>query len=156
MRSLKITHALAEDVSAIKELLAKCALPFEDLTAKHLRHFYICQDEDALIGVVGLEPRGDAALLRSLAVRENFRGSGLGLRLVARAEEHARSLGAESLYLLTTSAERFFTRCGYEVIARGAAPKRIQATEEFASICPSSSVCMVKRLRGQSAGNGDH
>ena len=127
-------------------MLAQCGLPFEDITPELLRHFFVAQDDGEVIGCVGLEPRGDAALLRSLAVATGYRGSGLGKRLVARVEEHAQALGVRSLFLLTIGAEGFFTRIGYVIVDRKDAQKPIQETEEFASLCPSSSICMVKRL----------
>ncbi|MBI2946009.1 MAG: GNAT family N-acetyltransferase [Verrucomicrobia bacterium] len=143
---MKLSSAKGTDERAIKQLLAQCELPFEDLAAEQLRHFFVGQDGERLLGVVGVEPCGDAALLRSLAVASDLRGQGLGRQLVLRAEEHARSAGAESLWLLTTGAEYFFALLGYEVTDRGAAPEGIQNTTQFASLCPSSSVCMLKRL----------
>jgi amino-acid N-acetyltransferase len=55
-------------------------------------------------------------------------------------------MGVETLLLLTTTAERFFARRGYAVGPRDAAPLEIRQTPEFAGLCPSSSVCMRKRL----------
>jgi amino-acid N-acetyltransferase len=50
------------------------------------------------------------------------------------------------LYLLTTTADAFFRRLGYEQTARELAPPAIKATREFSSLCPSSSIFMVKQL----------
>jgi len=55
-------------------------------------------------------------------------------------------LQVDWLYLLTTTAETFFVRCGYEVIDRAAVPEEIRATAEFRDLCPASSLCMKKRL----------
>jgi len=65
---------------------------------------------------------------------------------VAQAELFARSQGAEEIYLLTSTAERFFERLGYARVLREAAPVAIQQTQEFSALCPSSSALMVKRL----------
>ena len=97
-------------------------------------------------GVVGLEIYGKAALLRSLAVRADRRGQGIGSRLVECAESYARERGVTSLYLLTMTAEAFFRHRGYSPLARDKAPEAIRATTEFAGICPASSSFMVKRL----------
>lgn len=142
---MKIFPAKTTDEQAIKQLLADCDLPLGDLTSDHLRHFFVSRDGERLIGAAGLELCHEAALLRSVAVAGEFRSQGLGRQLVARAEEHARSHGVNSLWLLTTGVEHFFTRLGYEVTDRALAPKAIQITTEFTSLCPSSSVCMVKR-----------
>ena len=70
----------------------------------------------------------------------------MGSRLVAHAERHARDQGVQSLYLLTTTAEKFFLRRGYARIPREEAPAAIKGTKEFSGICPASSAFMVKQL----------
>jgi amino-acid N-acetyltransferase len=96
---------------------------------------------------VGVELFGDVALLRSLAVRVDARSSGMGTALVRHVENHAVSQGVRTLYLLTTTAEGFFTRLGYASVAREAAPPAIRSTREFAGICPASSAFMSKQLQ---------
>jgi amino-acid N-acetyltransferase len=132
--------------SAVKRLLTESGLPTSDLTRRHLTHFFGCGSDTELAGVVGLEPYGDVALLRSLAVAVPHRCAGLGTRLVAHAERHAQNQGVKSLYLLTTTAEAFFLRRGYARVPREEAPAAIKATREFAGICPVSSAFMVKYL----------
>jgi amino-acid N-acetyltransferase len=136
--------AQTTDLPAIRALLAASGLPGQDLTPAHLGSFWIEQDSAGLVGVVGLEPHGRVALVRSLAVRADERGRGLGGALLARAELQAGALGIEALYLLTTTAERFFAARGYTVIPRDAAPPSIRATAEFAELCPVRSVCLTK------------
>jgi len=70
----------------------------------------------------------------------------VGSGLVAHAERHAREQGVQSLYLLTTTAEKFFLRRGYTRIPREDAPAAIKSTKEFSGICPVSSSFMVKKL----------
>jgi amino-acid N-acetyltransferase len=143
---MNVAAARASDLTAIRELLAASGLPGEDLTPAHLDSFWVQRDATGLVGVVGIEVRGRAALLRSLAVRGDGRGHGLGAALVAHAESRAAALGADTVYLLTTTAERFFAARGYAVTPRAVAPPEIQATAEFAELCPSSSICMTKRV----------
>ena len=71
-----------------------------------------------------------------------------GKQLVAEAESYARERGVKALYLLTTTAERFFDRLGYSRIEREMVPESIKATREYAGICPASSAVMCKRLPG--------
>ena len=111
-----------------------------------MEHFFYCADADQLSGLVGIELRGKAALLRSLVVAENNRSSGMGAQLVEHAERHARAAGAEAMYLLTTTADRFFAKRGYKVVPRESAPPEIRNTREFADICPASSTFMTKPL----------
>jgi amino-acid N-acetyltransferase len=130
----------------VKRLLAESGLPTADITAQHLHHFFGCGSKGTLEGVVGLELCGDAALLRSLAVSAEQRGSGLGSGLVEHAEGYARGKGVKSIYLLTTTAEAFFRRRGYARIPREQAPAAIASTREFSGICPASSAFMFKQL----------
>jgi amino-acid N-acetyltransferase len=74
------------------------------------------------------------------------RTSGIGAALVAHVESHAWQQGVRSIYLLTTTAERFFEHVGYRRVERDEAPSSIRSTREFASICPASSAFMTKQL----------
>jgi amino-acid N-acetyltransferase len=128
-------------LAKVKRLLEQALLPTADLTDRHLEHFLACDE-----GVVGLEIYAPVALLRSLAVTPGSRTRGVGTALVAEAEQYARSQGVAEIYLLTTTAEPFFARVGYERIARDAAPAAIRETQEFSSLCPAGSAVMRKRL----------
>jgi amino-acid N-acetyltransferase len=50
------------------------------------------------------------------------------------------------VYLLTTTAERFFRTFGFERIERAAVPQSVQTSIEFTSACPSSATVMRKIL----------
>jgi amino-acid N-acetyltransferase len=50
------------------------------------------------------------------------------------------------VFLLTTTAEKFFPRFGFEQIAREDVPPSVQASVEFTSACPTSAIVMRKRL----------
>ena len=65
---------------------------------------------------------------------------------MAHAERVARQRGITALYLLTTTAEAFFTRRGYDRIGREAAPPMLRQTAEFAALCPASAACLTKAL----------
>jgi amino-acid N-acetyltransferase len=132
--------------AAVVALLDASDLPSADLTDAHMEHFFFCGPAAAPTALVGVEPCGASALLRSLVVRPEHRSAGLGAALVEHAEGYARAGGARALYLLTTTAEPFFARLGYTIVERARAPREIAATREFAGICPASSVFMAKRL----------
>ena len=130
----------------VQRLVAAAGLPTEDLADADLSYFFGYGSREKPIGVVGLEVFDGEALLRSLVVESSERGAGGGRMLVAAAEEHAHSQGVRSVYLLTTTAERFFERLGFRRVDRDSAPATIRATREFASLCPASAAFMVKRL----------
>ncbi len=135
-------------VTAVKALLAAARLPVDDITPDAMAHFLGAWSGPHLQGVVGIEPYGDTALLRSLAVAESRRGTGLGSALLAHAERHARESGCRTIYLLTTSAQPYFEKRGYTVTPRDAAPEAIRGTSQFSTLCPASAVLMVKYLQG--------
>lgn len=135
-------------LSAAVALLTSANLPVEDLTDQHCRHFFFLGPSAAPEGLVGLEIFGPIALLRSLVITAAQRGTGAGTRLLLHAEAHAREQGVRQVYLLTTTAEDFFARRGYQRCAREAAPAAIRSTREFAGICPASSAFMCKQLQG--------
>jgi amino-acid N-acetyltransferase len=134
-------------LAAAKSVLTAANLPIGDLTDDHCEHFFYWGPANEPTGLVGVELFGDVALLRSLAVRVDARSSGMGTALVRHVENHAVSQGVRTLYLLTTTAEGFFTRLGYASVAREAAPPAIRSTREFAGICPASSAFMSKQLQ---------
>ena len=143
---MKFAFAHTGDKSHVKELLAACALPCEDITPAHLQHFLVGRHQTNLVGVIGLELLGSFALLRSLAVQIDFRGQKIASQLTMQAEAYARSHKVRSLYLLTTTAEDFFTKQGYHTMDRNAVPVVVRGTTEFRNICPSTAKCMVKYL----------
>ena len=139
-------EAIASDAHAgVRALLQAAALPVADLATAQ-PEFFGLRDDAGLVGVIGLERHGGAALLRSLAVRNDQRGRGLGTTLVGALEARAPSLGVTELWLLTTTAEAFFLHLGYEPAVRDTAPAAIRETAEFRSICPSSAACLRKTL----------
>jgi amino-acid N-acetyltransferase len=74
------------------------------------------------------------------------RGKGYGGALVAEIEAYAQQLGVRELYLLTNTAEAFFTRHGYSLLDRADVPEAIRQTAEFSNLCPASAACMHKRI----------
>lgn len=129
-----------------RALLEEAALPVADLRPAALPEFFAAWDEGHLVGVVAVEPLGREGLLRSLAVRPESRGRGTGRRLVAVAEAHARERGMQALYLLTTTAEGFFSRAGYRRVSRAEAPDSVRGTAEFRTVCPATATLMGKRV----------
>jgi amino-acid N-acetyltransferase len=82
-------------------------------------------------------------------VATDQQGRRLGHQLTEAALRLARSLGAPDVFLLTTTAERFFPKFGFERIAREEVPISVRASVEFQSACPASAIAMRKRLAAQ-------
>ena len=145
---MKFSFASIEDEEQIRQILEESGLLHRDIRPAQLQHFLIIKDDhsSALAGVVGLQPKGDVGLLRSLAVAKAYRRRGLGIELVRKIEEYARSQQIAVLYLLTLTADGFFARLGYQETDRASAPPALQETTEFKSLCPQTAVCMEKCL----------
>lgn len=129
-------------------LLSQCDLPVEDISSSSPPQFFGVRDNGALVAVIGLEIHPPVGLLRSLAVAPSFRGRCLGAELVAYAESFAAAQGIEELFLLTTTAERFFVKLGYRQASRSIAPTAIKATPQFTGLCPASAAFLSKSLVG--------
>ena len=136
------------DLDAIRTLLADCGLPMDGVDAL-AGNGLAARSGGGIAGTVALEPCGRAALLRSLAVAKDYRGRSLGEGLIGRITDHARRLGIEKFYLLTTGAERYFAALGFQRIDRNDAPPEIRATSQFLSVCPVSAVCMAKDIEAE-------
>jgi amino-acid N-acetyltransferase len=94
-----------------------------------------------------VEMYADGALLRSVAVAPDLQRTGLGHLLTDAAIQIARDAGVPAVYLLTTTAERYCPRFGFERIQRQDVPESVQTSIEFKSACPSSATAMRKLLR---------
>ncbi|NUS38839.1 MAG: GNAT family N-acetyltransferase [Lysobacter sp.] len=142
---MDIRPATTDEHPAIRGLLGSAALPVADLADVDVA-FLVAHDGARLVGAIGLQPFDGVGLLRSLVVDADARGSGIGDRLVRALEEDAGDRGLRQLVLLTQTAAPFFTRRGYGVIERAAAPATVQASAEFRALCPDSATCMAKHL----------
>ncbi len=139
----RLRPAVAADFLSVKRLLIANNLPVEGVPAS-LLNFLVAENGKNVVGAIGLEVFGDAALLRSAVVEETARGGGLGAQLVEAALSKARVLRVREVYLLTTTAEKYFPRFGFSVVPREAAPTEMLASAEFTGACPASAV-MMKR-----------
>ncbi len=142
-----IETPLPTDEAGIRQLLRLCDLPEADITPEQLRDFLVLKEKGQIIGVVGIEVFGRFGLLRSLAVDARYRHRGFASQLVEKVEEYAATLKVETLYLLTLTAEGFFSERSYQRVQRNSAPPAVQGTAEFKNLCPVSAVCMVKHLK---------
>lgn len=147
---MPIVPAAAEDLEPIRQLLDSQGLPSSDIDEGSLKTFLVLHNEQQISGLVGLDPLGSVAMLRSLVVRQKWRNTSLGGQLVAAAEAHALKLGVSALYLLTTDADQYFAAKGYCKLERTDAPPEIKLHRQFRSLCPSTSIFMSKAMNPKS------
>ncbi len=146
MDNYEFKNAIPKDLEKIIPLLSKYNLPTTDLDQNDMHNFLICTSENEIIGTIGLERYGEFALLRSLCVEEIHRNYGIGSILVNNIFKSLNSLALSSIYLLTTTADNFFFKFGFQKIDRSNAPPLIQQSRQFVNLCPSSAIFMRKNL----------
>ena len=142
---INFTTAREEDVEDLVTLLKSNNLPISDLGLGQ-RIFLVALLDEKVVGCVAVEIYGTNGLLRSLAVSNNFRGKGIGQKLVAKAEAWSLDNGMKNLYLLTTTAVDFFIKLDWYKIDKASVPEIVALSSEFLSICPSTAVCMFKNI----------
>lgn len=140
--------SLTDDVplDSILALLEQVHLPTADIAPGPRQRFIGARADEQVCGVVAIEPLGDIALLRSLAVAPAYRSAGLGRKLVDAALARARALGVQEIYLLTTDAAEYFSRLGFAAVAREDVPAAIRASTQFATLCPASATVMHRAV----------
>lgn len=141
--SARVRAASPPDLPAVERLLTASHLPLDGVRAA-LPTFVVAEAGDGIVGVAGLEVCCDNALLRSVAVADAWRSRGLGRALVSRVVSDAEARGIRAMYLLTTTAERYFPSFGFREITRDEVPEDIRATAEFQGACPASATVMCR------------
>ena len=143
--AIRFRASTAADDGPLRALLASAGLPVADVAAGR-QEYLLAFDGERLVGAVGLEVVGEDGLLRSLAVVPAWRGRGIARELHEGTLTAARGRGLRTLYLLTTTAEGFAAKGGFERVDRSEAPPGIRGLAQFRALCPATAVCMRCRI----------
>jgi amino-acid N-acetyltransferase len=127
-----IQRPSSSDVPALKALIDHAVaqgmvLPrsLETLYAS-IDQYFTCVDAQGLGGCCALSPdHVNMAEIRSLVVRDDLRGHGVGVRLLDACIEEARQKGITRVYALSRLPE-FFERHGFHVIDRAQLPQKVE------------------------------
>jgi amino-acid N-acetyltransferase len=138
---ITITPASAEDLEPIKALLVANDLPTAGVD-DHWKTFIVARDGQKLVGVGGAEAYQFVALIRSVAVDQAYRSSGIGRRIVRQLLDRLASRGLREFYLLTTTAEEYFRKRGFKPVDRDEVHPQLLSSREFQDACPASAVAM--------------
>ncbi|MGH3824141.1 MAG: amino-acid N-acetyltransferase [Pseudonocardiaceae bacterium] len=118
---LTVRRARVGDVRRIKELVdcyAEAVLLVKQLVTLYedVQEFWVAERDSTVLGCGALHVLWeDLAEIRTLAVRPDAIGQGVGQALVTQLVEHGRVLGLRRLFVLTFE-ERFFSRYGFQII----------------------------------------
>lgn len=141
----EIVIAGSSELSSIKALLDSHHLPTEDIGTSSI-NFYLNKEGEDLQASAGVERFDELGLLRSVAVKEELKGKGIGSELILKVLVESKAKNIKTMYLLTETAESFFSKIGFIKIDRSKAPESIKKSNEFAELCPASAVLMKKVL----------
>ena len=129
MEKISFKKPKLTDIAAMQEIVQEYVqngviLPrSDDEIATNIRSYTVAVDGGNIIGYVALHIHSKTlAEIRSLIVKEEYRGSGIGKELVRRALEEAEALAVEEVLSLTYSKE-FFERLGFEEIEKEKIPE---------------------------------
>ncbi len=145
-----IRESVKSDLKKANVILASHGLP---LVEQKQGSFWVAEELGEVIAVGGIQLENQIGLVRSIAVHNGYQAKGIGKAIYDTIEKHALGKQILRLFLLTTTAEQFFLRQGYEAIERGLAPIPITTTDQFAGLCPESAVLMQKsfsKVQGRS------
>ncbi len=122
MQNLRITsepQASPEETAVIRDGLARFNVAATQHTYYSPLAILLRDDRDAVVGGALGDVWGGWLDLTFLWVAEPLRGQGYGKRLLQAAEDEARGLGCQGVFLETLGfqARPFYERYGYEVFA---------------------------------------
>ncbi|MDP8956505.1 MAG: HAD-IIA family hydrolase [Actinomycetota bacterium] len=133
------------DVQRIAGLLAASGLNAAG-TDQRLSSTLVSVDDDRVTATACVEDFRTTGLLRSVAVRRDLRGQGLGLLVVAAALQEARRRGIHEVALFTESAAPFFERMGFRRVERTDLPASVHESAQATGECPASAAAMRLEL----------
>jgi len=144
--NLRVRRAGVADLDQVVSLVRSQGLPLDGLR-DHLAMILVASDDSDIVGSAAVEMYADGALLRSVAVTPARQGHGVGRKLTEAAVQLAADHGASVVFVLTTTAERYFPKLGFERIDRGDVPQGVRGSVEFTSACPMSAVVLQRVIR---------
>ena len=141
---MKVRNATISDVNAIYSLINSYAEQDKMLFRskadiyENLQLFSVVEENDVVTGCCALQIIwSDLAEIKSLAVDEANKGTGVGTVLIAHAIDQTRKLGVKSVFALTLEPN-FFCKMGFEVIDKKNLPMKVW---KDCARCPKQQNC---------------
>lgn len=145
MSSISINHAQTKDFEPIINLLHQYNLVIQDINLSR-QYFIVLNDGDKTCACGAIEFYQPYGLIRSVAVTPDNAKRGYASKIISKLEKVASSNEITELYLLTETAESFFTKLGFKKIDRELAPDTIKQTNQFSELCPMTATVMTKPI----------
>jgi amino-acid N-acetyltransferase len=122
---IKAIHSLLLNYSETGVLLGRSLSDLYD----QIRDFYVSVDDEnnILEGICGLHVCwDDLGEIRSLAVKDEYKGQSMGLDLVNACIREAKDFGLNKLFVLTYVPD-FFKKLGFENVDKKVLPHKVWA-----------------------------
>jgi len=126
-----LRRARVEDVPAMQRLINHFAEHDQMLPRslselyENLRDYVVADADSEMVGCCALHVTwSDLAEVKSLAVREDRRGLGIGSRLVEACLEEGRALGVPRVFALTY-IPGYFARFGFREVPKAELPQKV-------------------------------
>ncbi|NEU30416.1 hypothetical protein GN156_06425 [bacterium LRH843] len=129
--SIIVRKAEEKDLLLIQRLVAKAGLR-EDGIEHHIDRFLVVKDEDdQLIGTVGLEKYKSDGLLRSLVLTSAVWTPRLSLEFLQLALSYAEEQKIKNLYLCSKGTNSLFHQLGFRNIREDDVPEKVRTSPHF-------------------------
>lgn len=141
---MQYRDAITSDIDQVESILKESNLPTNDIF-EYIDNFVVAEQDNKVIGLGGFEKHGDIVLLRSLSVRQEYRGEDVGKSIYELLGSKISHAGINAIYLLTETATDYFIKLGFTIIDRTNIPNAVKETRQFKELCPSTAIVMCKR-----------
>jgi glycerol-1-phosphatase len=141
----RFVRATADQAEDVRDLLRSAGLATDGIEGR-IDHTVVCRNGENLAATACLEPAGGNGIIRSVAVRADLRGEGLGMLAAAAAVREGRSRGILTFALFTESAVPFFEQLGFHRIERSDLPGPIREGRHATEECAQAATPMVLTL----------
>lgn len=128
---MQIRKARTDDIKAIHRLINEFAKKGEMIPRslndlyENIRDIFVCEEGGEIKGVCALHIMWeDLAEIRSLSVKPDSQGTGIGKRLVNTCVKEAYTLGTKRIFALTYHPD-FFKKMGFSEIDKSELPQKI-------------------------------
>ena len=118
------------DMPEITDILVSNNLCVDDIPSQNIL-IKLVKTDNQIVAVYAFEIFDHVGILRSVAVIDEYKGSGIGTHIMKQVETDVIELKLKKLILLTTTAEKFFEKFGFDIIPRDSVPEVVKQSFEF-------------------------
>lgn len=129
--SIVVRKAEEKDLLLIQRLVAKAGLR-EDGIEQHIERFLVVSnEEDKLIGTVGVEKYNSDGLLRSLVLDSPIWNARLSLEFLQLVLNYAEEQEIETVYLCSKGTNSLFHQLGFRQVGEEEVPEAVRKSSHF-------------------------